>query len=165
MNHTSSPQNNPTHELAQLLGDFIGTIMRRSACETMKIIRREELSMTQLVTLWFLRRSGTATISDIREHLNLSLAATSHLVDRLVVGGFVSRNEGVVDRRHKEVMLTDAGFTLLAEIEQARVAELAQHLGSMPQTQLQTTVDALAEVLHVLQSSEAQLEHAPRKLT
>jgi DNA-binding MarR family transcriptional regulator len=161
MDHTSIDQNQPRQQLAQLLRDFVSTVMRRSACDTMKIIRRAELSMPQLVTLWFLRRSGTATISDIREHLNLSLAATSHLVDRLVVGGFVSRNEGSIDRRHKEVMLTDAGLALLDEIEQARVAELAQHLGAMPQAQLHTTIDALAEVLHFLQSSEALLEQAP----
>ena len=109
--------------------------------------------MPQLVTLWFLRRAGTATISDIREHLNLSLAATSHLVDRLVVSGFVTRNEASADRRHKDVVLTAVGQALLDEIEQARVAELAQHLATMPPEQLSTTIGALADIQAFLQST------------
>jgi len=142
-----------TEQLAHFLRDFVSTLMRHSACDTMRIMRRAELSMPQLVALWFVRRAGTATISDIREHLNLSLPATSHLVDRLVVGGFVTRNEATIDRRHKDVMLTDAGRALLDEIEQARVAELAQHLATMPPEQLSTTVGALADVLAFLQST------------
>jgi DNA-binding MarR family transcriptional regulator len=141
-----------TEQLAHLLRDFVATVLRHSACDTMRIMRRAELSMPQLVALWFLRRAGTATISDIREHLNLSLAATSHLVDRLVVSGYVTRNEASADRRHKDVMLTDVGRALLDEIEQARVAELAQHLATMPPEQLSTTVGALADVMAFLQS-------------
>lgn len=161
MNDTSLNENESTQQLAHLLRDFVGMVMRRSVCDTMRILRRVELSMPQLVTLWFLRRSGTATISDIREHLNLSLAATSHLVDRLVISGIVSRNEGVLDRRHKEVMLTETGIALLDEIELARVAELAQHLARMPQPQLGVTIDALAEVLAFLHSTEARTEQEP----
>lgn len=160
MNDTSLNENESTQQLARLLRDFVGMVMRRSVRDTMRILRRVELSMPQLVTLWFLRRSGTATISDISEHLNLSLAATSHLVDRLVVGGIVSRSEGIHDRRHKEVVLTEAGKALLDEIELARVAELAQHLSTMPQPQLGVTIDALAEVLAFLQSTEDHAEES-----
>lgn len=157
LNESESPQ-----QLARLLRDFVAMVMRRSVRDTMRILRRVELSMPQLVTLWFLRRCGTATISDISEHLNLSLAATSHLVDRLVVSGIVSRSEGVLDRRHKEIMLTNAGSALLDEIELARVGELAQHLAEMPQPQLGVTIDALAEVLAFLESAEPRPEQEPR---
>jgi DNA-binding MarR family transcriptional regulator len=150
-----------TEQLAQLLRDVIATVMRQSACDTMRIMRRAELSMTQLVALWYLRRAGTATISDIREHLNLSLAATSHLVDRLVGSGFVSRTEGSIDRRHKEVILTQGGLALLDEIEQARVAELAQRLATMPSTQLTTTIATLANILAFVESTEAQPQQQP----
>ncbi|HEX6292042.1 MAG TPA: MarR family transcriptional regulator [Herpetosiphonaceae bacterium] len=146
-------------QLAHLLKDFLATVMRHSASDTMRIMRRAELSMPQLVTLWFLRRSGTATISDIREHLNLSLAATSHLVDRLVVSGFVSRSEASTDRRHKQVILTQEGLALLGEVEQARVAEVAQRLADMPPAQVSTTIDMLADVLIFLHHSDPQ--HTP----
>lgn len=158
MSDTTLDQSDSTQQLAHLLRDFVAMVMRRSVRDTMCILRRVELSMPQLVTLWFLRRCGTATISDISEHLNLSLAATSHLVDRLVGNGIVSRSEGVLDRRHKEVMLTDTGSALLDEIELARVGELAQHLSKMPQPQLGVTIDALAEVLAFLHSTEARAE-------
>jgi DNA-binding MarR family transcriptional regulator len=154
MNDVSIDNPQSTEQLAHLLRDFVATVMRHSACDTLHIMRRVELSMPQLVALWFLRRAGTATISDIREHLNLSLAATSHLVDRLVLSGFVTRSEASADRRHKDVMLTAGGRVLLDEIEQARVAELAQHLATMPPAQLATTIGALADVLAFLQSAE-----------
>ncbi len=65
------------------------------------MLHKSDLSMPQLVTLLFVRRGGVASISSISQHLNLSLGATSHLVDRLVVAGFVERAEDQNDRRQK----------------------------------------------------------------
>src|SRR5215210_7701686 len=80
-------------ELSHVLKQFAAEIMKSSMCDMLQLMRREELSMPQLVTLMYLGRLHAASITHISEHLNLSLGATSHLVERLVAGGFVSRTE------------------------------------------------------------------------
>jgi DNA-binding MarR family transcriptional regulator len=137
-------------ELSYVLKEFTAEIMKSSACNMLHLMRREELSMPQLVALMYLGHIHTASITDISDHLNLSLGATSHLVDRLVVGGFVSRREDPTDRRLKHVALTEAGEVLVEQVKQARVDELACRLAQIPPPVLSHAVEVMTELLAYL---------------
>jgi DNA-binding MarR family transcriptional regulator len=142
-------------EFARLLQELVSTLKRHNdICDMLHICRREELSLPQVVTLFYVRRADCASISEISEHLNLSLAATSHLVDRLVIGGFVVRREDMIDRRHKRVSVSPTGLTLIEELERARASEIAQRLGDMPPAVLDATVTMLATVVDYLREPE-----------
>lgn len=133
-------------QVAGLLVEILRVLRKHTLCDTLRVMRREELSLTQMSTLWHLRHTGAASISDIRDHLNISLAATSHLVDRLVGHGLVERTEDRSDRRHKQVTLTAAGRTLVVEIEQARDAELTNRLLVLPPSLLASLIEPLTEL-------------------
>ena len=92
------------------------------------------------------RHSG-ASISEIGDYLNLSLGATSHLVDQLVEHGYVTRFESLIDRRHKQVEITAKGRELVDEMRQARADEAARLLGELPAPLLATLSTTLSEVL------------------
>ena len=151
----------PAQQLGQLLKEFVAVLMKQSTGDMLRVMRREELSMPQVVTLFYLRHARTASISAVREHLNLSLAATSHLVDRLVVGGFVSRTENTADRRHKQLTLTDTGLALIDELDQVRTALVARRLNDMPPEVLHATIEALRNAITYLDASGAQAEDQP----
>src|SRR3712207_8130382 len=55
---------------------------KHSAMDILQVLRKRDLSMPQVVALMYLQRHGAGSISCISAHLNLSLAATSQLVDR-----------------------------------------------------------------------------------
>lgn len=142
---STTPLEQP-QQVAALLVEILRVLRKHTLCDTLRVMRREELSLTQMSTLWHLRYTGPASISDIRDHLNISLAATSHLVDRLVGHGLVARTEDPSDRRHKQVTLTEAGRALVIEIEQARDAELTSRLLALPPSLLTSLIEPLTEL-------------------
>src|SRR5688572_25187993 len=85
-------------QLAQVLKEFAAEVMRHSTRDMGCLIRSKDLSLPQVATLMRLHRRNIASISEISEYLNLSLAATSQLVERLVAAGYVTRTEDPNDR-------------------------------------------------------------------
>src|SRR5688572_4667137 len=63
-------------QLARVLKEFAGEVMRHSARDMGCLIRTRDLSMPQVAALMYLRQHGKASISEIGDYLNLSLAAT-----------------------------------------------------------------------------------------
>jgi DNA-binding MarR family transcriptional regulator len=160
MKNESVLQHETVEQLTLLVRELSNDMKQHSACEMLRIMRREDISMPQLVTLWRLRYVQTMSITKLSDHLNLSLAATSHLVDRLVQGGFVSRAEDAQDRRFKQVTITDAGVALIDAIERDRDVEWARRLAHLPPALLASAVEALTGVLAHLRQSEMQTEHS-----
>lgn len=139
-----------TQPLTHVLQEFVSELMQHSVCDMLHIMREAGLSMPQLVTLLFLHRQGPRSLTEIRDHLNLTLSATSHLVDRLHDDGLVSRVEDLHDRRQKQIALTAAGLAFVAEVKLARVAEMARHLTELPTPLLNRLTTAMTDTLAYL---------------
>jgi DNA-binding MarR family transcriptional regulator len=75
-----------------------------------------------LGTLHFLNHHGNAGVSDLGEHLGVSNAASSQMVEKLVEEGLIERVEDPDDRRMKKITLTAAGNEVLNESISARLA-------------------------------------------
>jgi DNA-binding MarR family transcriptional regulator len=125
-------------DVGDLVGDLMGLVHRRSAGGTLALMNEAGLTMAQMVSLYILDYAGPQSVTAIASFLNLSPAATSHLVDRLVGGGFVGRTEDQSDRRQKRVAITAAGRSLAARIHQERAREFASALAFLtPELQRQ----------------------------
>lgn len=132
--------------VGRALGVLCGELMKANVETMLHLLRREDLSMPRMVALTFLQRHGGATISHISEHLNLSLAATSQLVEKLVEGDFVERIEDQDDRRQKHVTLTAKGQAFIAEVQQIRDEELVRRLADLPEALLSATAANLEAI-------------------
>lgn len=119
------------------------------------------LSLPQLGTLHFLRAEGTQSVSSIAHHLQLSLAATSHLVERLVQRGLLARTEDPSDRRQKRVDLTDEGRALVGGIQAEAMASLDGLLAAVPPDLRGRFDQDLREVLDLLESSSVPSTSTP----
>jgi DNA-binding MarR family transcriptional regulator len=97
------------------LAAFLQAYLDPLVDEMSRLVKEHGLSMPQFATLQDLDARAPRSVSAIAAHLNLSLASTSHLVDRLVVKGLVRRSEDPDDRRQKRVDLAPAGRALVAE--------------------------------------------------
>jgi DNA-binding MarR family transcriptional regulator len=114
-----------------LIGELMNYVNRRSAGETLAIMNEAGLTLPQLVTLHILHHSGVRTISAIASSLRLSPAATSHLIDRLVTGGFVGRIEDPQDRRQKRVTITAVGRRLVDRLQRERTREMTEAVAGL----------------------------------
>src|SRR5215213_10130964 len=88
-------------DLREVLSLFVAEIMCYTTDDTLRLIKREELSMPLMVALNVVQRRGASSISELSASLDFSLGNTSMLVDKLVGKGLVTRVEDVQDRRHK----------------------------------------------------------------
>ncbi len=104
----------------------------------MRIIRgelrrrgRPELTVPQFRSLAFLDRAGSASLSELADHIGLTLPSASKLVDGLVDRGLATRAEDPVDRRRMSLCLTDAGHERMAIARASTQAYLAQRLNQL----------------------------------
>jgi len=120
--------------------------LRWDSDDMLRLIKREDLSMPRIAALHLVGRCRAASISEISGGLDLSLANTSMLVDKLVCHGFVTRVEDASDRRQKIIRLTAKGRALVDEIQATRVNTLVQRMLLLPPDLLDRAIEVLGEV-------------------
>lgn len=101
--------------------EWVELFMDRSMRGYMHYVREKGLRMSAIGTLHHLKRAGHVGVSDLSEHLGVSNAAASQMLDRLVEEGMISRTEDPNDRRMKRITITDAGINILEEAVNARL--------------------------------------------
>ena len=98
-----------------------------------QVISEENLSFSQMAALHIIDQSQSITIQDISQRLNLSLSATSRLVDDLVKTNFIDRVEDQENRRSKILSLTPHGQDLLNQLSVERVKMIRSTAESLSQ--------------------------------
>ncbi len=75
--------------------------------------RESDLSLSQVNTLFWLYHHSYGSVNDLAEHLGVTKAAVSQLLDSLLEAELVVRSENPEDRRMKLIALTDKGRCLV----------------------------------------------------
>lgn len=97
------------------------------------VISEENLSFSQVAALHIIDQTQSISIQDISVRLNLSLSATSRLIDDLVRTGFIDRVEDPENRRSKILTLTHEGQDFLNKLSIERVKNIQSTYESLPQ--------------------------------
>jgi len=102
---------------------------------TMRVIRGQlrkhgakETSVPHFRTLAYLDRHQGASLSEVAEHIGLSLSSMSELMDDLVARSLVIRQTHSEDRRRITLTLTDRGSTTLRKASDATANYLEKKL-------------------------------------
>lgn len=134
-----------TTAVAREVLETIPMVMRTIRCQV-RSQRQSDLSVPQFRTLGYLHRHPGCTLSDVSEHVGLTLPAMSRLVDGLVHRELLTRNVSVDDRRRVELSLTKSGAAILEEsrdMAQARLAEILEPLSPGEMEQVLTAMQHL----------------------
>ena len=116
------------HELMDTAPQIVQTIrveMRRA--------RDLNISIPQFRTLRFVQRNPDSSLSNLAEHLGLTLPSVSKLVDGLVKQKLVTRKTSTTDRRQLTLMLTSSGTSIVdSAIASARsnLAKKMEHISN-----------------------------------
>lgn len=100
-------------QFSQILRTWMDAFMHRSISGWNHYAKSTGLSMPQLSILMQLHHKGPCGMSEISERFDISAAAASQLVDKLVHGGYLNRAEDPSDRRAKTLTLSPAGAALI----------------------------------------------------
>jgi DNA-binding MarR family transcriptional regulator len=104
-----------------------------------------KLTPAQMKVLKLVSQAKGQTVCAIATFLDVSNAAASKAIDRLVRRGFLRRDEGQ-DRRSSHLALTEEGATALAEFETARNRRLAPVFSRLPDETLRQVSQALEQL-------------------
>ena len=132
-----------TLNLSQVLYDWSEVFMQHSFSYFKHFMDQWSLSPSQVSTLFLLRQCQSCGVSDIGQHLGVTNAAASQLVERLVQQAFIIRMEDPDDRRYKLIKLTSQGQKLLDDGIQARQQWMEQLSATIPQKQQEIIIQAL----------------------
>ena len=125
------------------LQKWLGVSMHRSFRHLICYAREGGLSMSQLGALFHLHRMGSSGVTDLGEHLGVTSAAVSQMLERLVQQGLILRSVDPSDRRVKQIVLTDKGLQVLQESMRARQNWLYELAGALSDSEKETITAAL----------------------
>lgn len=115
---------NDKEQFVKALAEWLRLLRSRSMDDFLVSVREQGLSMAQIGPLMHLSRLGASGVSGMAEHLGVSSAAASQMLERLVQSGLVDRSEDPQDRRAKQVLLTARGREIVARVSEARARSL-----------------------------------------
>lgn len=106
-----------------------------------------QLALSQLKLLMLISRSQyRLKVTDVADFLDVSNAAASRAIDRLVQRGLVNRAIAPDNRRAVDLTLTDEGKALLGHFQDLRDREMERLLGTYPADKLRDVTRALDEL-------------------
>jgi DNA-binding MarR family transcriptional regulator len=145
-------------EIARLIMSWMGLSMKlqRGRGEGIRQLADVGMTLQQIAALHVLRYEGALSVTTLTERLGLSLSATSHLVQRLVEQGLVTRIEDASDRRQKVIELTPAGKKMVEKMMQSRLDELRTSVRHLSDTVRSELAPVLRHVVDELSTTAAE---------
>jgi DNA-binding MarR family transcriptional regulator len=117
-------------DCARTILDVTPLIMQSIRSE-MRSNRTPDLSVPQFRTLIYIRSHAEASLTDVSEHLGLSLPSTSKMVDGLVKRDLVVRSDAPQDRRRMQIQLTASGNALLDQAVQCTLEHVGETIAPL----------------------------------
>lgn len=128
--------------------DWMEIFMHHSMRGYMHYAREKGLSRSMIGTLFHLSHRDHAGVTDLGEHLGVSSAAASQMLEHLVEEGLIQRTEDPDDRRMKKLSLTDKGSEVMKESVSARLGwleELSASLSEEEKNQISIAINLIVE--------------------
>ncbi|TDC49611.1 MarR family transcriptional regulator [Jiangella ureilytica] len=135
-------------ELVRSLEAFLRQVACSKADSDLRSMVELDLSISQFRCLITLGQHDTALpINELADLLDLTLATAGRNVDRLLAHGLVERREDPQDRRVRLVSLSEAGRTIMTEIDTHRRNALVGFARSLDPSDRDRLLAALAPIV------------------
>jgi DNA-binding MarR family transcriptional regulator len=124
-------------------------LVMRTVRTQMRSSRSFNLSVPQFRTLGFVHRHPGTSLSDVAEHVGLTLPSMCKLIDGLVERKLIARRSHPSDRRRITLDLTSKGGALLQLARESTQESLAERLSVLHEDDRVAIVHAM-QILHQL---------------
>lgn len=139
-----------SYDCARQMLDQVPMVMRVIRAE----MRRQcanQLSVPQFRTIAYLYRNPGASLSQVAEHIGVTLPTMSRIVDRLVDRRLVLREYDPDSRRRLTLHITPKGLDLFETVRERTLQQIAWRLGSLSPERISLIQAALASLIEILQ--------------
>lgn len=149
-------------QFTQSIRAWMDIFMHRSMRGWGRFAKSTGLSMPQFSVLMQLHYRGACGMSKISEGYDITPAAASQLVDKLVQSGLIQRVEDPNDRRAKLLSLATKGEELVQQGIEERyrwVDELAAKLSAEERAQVSDALDIMTRAAREMELEAEPLHH------
>jgi DNA-binding MarR family transcriptional regulator len=119
-----------------------------------------DLALSQVRMLALIERLPTCGVGDLADYMDVSSAAISRAVDRLVRRGMVDRTPAGSDRRAVDLVLTDEGRVMVERFQAAIREALEELAGSMDTQRVDEAISLLDRLSLVMVQRYADVDEA-----
>lgn len=116
----------------------------------------KEITLPQVFIMDFLNRQGPSKMTDIAKFMEVSTAAITGIVDRLVKSGYVLRVFDADDRRIIKIKITPKGLSLIKKCNQDRHKMIIDIFGRISETDRQDYLRILTQIKDILTKPEGK---------
>lgn len=127
-------------------------IIRAVGLYSKELLRRRNLTTSQLATLRQLARRGALSAGDLARGISVSQATITGIVDRLESRGLVTRVRDMEDRRRVVIDLTEAGREVVATSPPPLHERFVLRLAELPteeREEIARVLDRIVEMMEV----------------
>jgi DNA-binding MarR family transcriptional regulator len=143
----------------QSIRTWMDAFMQRSMGNWWRFARSTGLSMPQFSLMTQLYHRGACGMSGISERFEITPAAASQMVDKLVQSGYIVREEDPTDRRAKTLNLTPKGRQLIDAGNEERYRWVEDLAGKLNAEERARIVEALELMTRAIQEIEEEPVH------
>ena len=139
---------------SQSLREWMDVFMHRSMRGWNHFAKSTGLSMPQISILMQLHHKGPCGMSEVSNRFDISAAAASQLVEKLVHAGYLDRAEDPSDRRAKLLTLSAKGEELIQRGTEERyhwLDDLPSKLSTVEQTKVVEALDILTKAAQTME--------------
>jgi DNA-binding MarR family transcriptional regulator len=144
-------------QFVQAIRQFMDIALHHSMHERLHFAKALGLSMPQFSILMQLHYRGNCGVSDISDRFDITSAAASQLVDKLVQSRLIRREEDPDDRRAKLLNLTEKARELIQQNIEQRYRWVDQLAGKLTAEES----EKVAEALNLMTQAAKDLEMEP----
>lgn len=129
-------------------------MIMRHIRQEMRSHRWAQLTVTQFRALIFASVREGPSLSDMAEHIGLSLPAASRVADLLVRRGLLRRRQGMADRRRVALSATRLGEAMYNKAHRATRAALARRFDAISLSERLLISDAMLILRRVFAAAD-----------
>ena len=143
-------------DFARKMNQIIPEIMKGFARRQNNEVYKGKITLPQLLILELLSRQGASKMTDLAKYMQVTTAASTGIVERLVRQGYVQRAYDQNDRRIVRIKLNAKGTELLKKISQQRTQSVTRIFSQISEDDRAEYLRILMQVKDILDKEESQ---------
>lgn len=137
-------------EFADRISQIMPLITKEFARRQLKELYKDKITISQFLILEFLNKEGSSNMSFLAHFMNVTTAAMTGIIDRLVRDGYARRVYDPKDRRIIKIELTGRGNELVKKLHQERRKMIIRIFGEISERDRRDYLRILMQIKEVL---------------
>lgn len=141
-------------EFADKVRDVMAVLTREFLKYQTSEFYKTKITMPQFIVMNFLSTHGESNMTDLAQFINVTTAAVTGMIDRLVRDGCVARASDPNDRRITRIGLTAKGSKIVKDIIERQRKMMMEIFGMISEVEREQYLKILEHIQHHIKERE-----------